>query len=306
MADAVLHDLVKDEHISRSRQMREIKKSGKAVVFLDHIGLIQNAQEMTEAALRPVWALIRQFNQSMEAVCQRLRTQAGFYAGCTRLYRRLETLGVPLCFPELNDGSGEYRAAGLADAGLALLEGKAPVGNDVQGSGIRLWVVTGANQGGKTTFLRSVGLAQVMAQSGLFAAARSFSCPVYSGVYTHFPNGEDKEMNSGLLEVELRKLDGLIRIIRPGALLLMNESFATTTPGEAAFLSGQLTRALRESGVTTFFVTHLFGFADALRKLQPKDVRFLRAPREEGGGRSYRLEEGAPGETSYALDLFPS
>jgi hypothetical protein len=226
-----------------------------------------------------------------------------FYFLYLDLMTKIRGKGCPFVYPDISEEGG-IEIRGAYDLALAISTQTVVPNDFVLSDEERSVIITGANQGGKTTFLRSVGLAQAMAQSGLFTAAQSLSCPVYSGVYTHFPNGEDKEMNSGLLEVELRKLDALIGVIRPGALLLMNESFATTTPGEAAFLSGQVTRALRESDITTFFVTHLFGFADALWQLQPSDVRFLRAPRDTDGGRSYRLEEGAPGETGYAQDLY--
>lgn len=71
----------------------------------------------------------------------------------------------------------------------------------------KLCIITGSNQGGKTTFLRSIGLAQLMAQSGLFVAAESFQCCLHTGIFTHFPNEEDQELRYGLLEEELCKLN---------------------------------------------------------------------------------------------------
>jgi DNA mismatch repair ATPase MutS len=61
-----------------------------------------------------------------------------------------------------------------------------PVGNDVAGNGKSLTIVTGANQGGKTTFLRSLGLAQLMTQCGMFAPASHLSIDIVDGVFTHF------------------------------------------------------------------------------------------------------------------------
>ena len=64
------------------------------------------------------------------------------------------------------------------------------VGNDVHGGGKSLVVITGANQGGKSTFLRSVGLAQLMMQCGMFVAAE-VTGPVCTGVFTHYKREED-------------------------------------------------------------------------------------------------------------------
>ncbi len=67
---------------------------------------------------------------------------------------------------------------------------------------MELLIITGANQGGKSTFLCAVGLAQVMMQCGMFVAAESFSANVCDGIYTHYKREEDASMRSGKLDEE--------------------------------------------------------------------------------------------------------
>lgn len=81
-------------------------------------------------------------------------------------------------------------------------------------------MVTGANQGGKSTFLRSVGIAALMMQCGMFVPARSFVATVYRGVFTHYRRAEDTTMTSGKLDEELGRMSAIVDVIHPGSLLL--------------------------------------------------------------------------------------
>jgi DNA mismatch repair ATPase MutS len=88
-----------------------------------------------------------------------------FYVGCLNLHERLLALRAPFIFPDVSGvGSCRLSCRELLHVSLALSMNHRPVGNDVAGDGKSLIIVTGANQGGKTTFLRSLGLAQLMTQ----------------------------------------------------------------------------------------------------------------------------------------------
>ncbi|WP_240977948.1 hypothetical protein [Planctomonas sp. JC2975] len=95
-------------------------------------------------------------------------------------------------------------------------------------------MVTGANRGGKSTFLRSVGLAQLMMQAGMFVPARSLSATIVSGVFTHFKREEDTALASGKFDEELARMRDIVGQIQPRALILFNESFAATNEREGA------------------------------------------------------------------------
>jgi MutS domain V len=101
-----------------------------------------------------------------------------------------------------------FSAAGLYDLCLSLAVTGPVVGNDVGADGKPLVVITAANQGGKSAFLRSVGLAQLMMQAGMFAATTSLRASVCHGLFTHYKGEEDASMTSGKLDEE--------RASRPG------------------------------------------------------------------------------------------
>jgi hypothetical protein len=234
-----------------------------------------------------------------------LRTELGFYVGCLNLHDRLSSKGGHVCFPDpLPTGSPGLSARDLYDPCLTLhLEGRA-VGNDVDAEGRALVIVTGANQGGKSTFLRSVGVAQLMLESGMFVAAESLRASVSSGVFTHYRREEDAAMESGKLDEELARMSAIADAIRPGGLLLCNESFAATNEREGAEIARQVVRALVERGIAVIFVTHLYDLAHGLSIDPPVPARFLRAQRGSGGERPYRIEEGEPLPTSFGEDSY--
>jgi MutS domain V len=114
-----------------------------------------------------------------------LRTELAFYIGCLNLQKRLEDLREPICLPvPAPFMTGPLSARGLYDPSLALSAGRTVVANDLDADEKDLIVVTGANAGGKSTFLRSRGLAQLMMQAGMFVAAQAFTAEIRLGLFT--------------------------------------------------------------------------------------------------------------------------
>ena len=201
----------------------------------------------------------------------------------------LEAKRSPICFPEPTPWEPfRLRARGLRDASLALRTDSGVVGNDVDADDRSLIVVTGANSGGKSTFLRSVGLAQVMMQCGLFVNAEMYRASTCEGLFTHFIREEDRSMKSGRLDDELSRMSELADLIGGRSMMLFNESFSTTNEREGSEIARQIVRALLESGVRICFVTHQFDLAEGFMDDQfSGSVLFLRAERERNGVRSY-------------------
>jgi hypothetical protein len=236
-----------------------------------------------------------------------LRCELGFYVGCLNARDSLTGKGEPVCFPEPAAAGGPVRLSfrGLYDACLSLrLAGGRAVGNDVSADGTTLVVITGANQGGKSTFLRSVGLAHLMMQCGMFVAAESFAGTVCTGLFTHSRREEDEQMESGKLDEELSRMSEIADRVTPGAVVLFNESFAATNEREGSQIARQIVAALAESGVRVFLVTHFYDLAHGLYAQGSDTTAFLRAQRRDDGQRTFRLVEGEPEPTSYGQDLY--
>ena len=121
----------------------------------------------------------------------------------SNLKEQLDRIGESISFPEASEDGQRFRCRNLRDVCLALTMGRTVVGNDVDANGKPFVVITGANRGGKSTFLRSVGLAQLMLQCGLFVTADSFAASLHSGLFTHYKREEDRNMRSGKFDEEL-------------------------------------------------------------------------------------------------------
>lgn len=234
-----------------------------------------------------------------------LRTELAFYVGCLNLYDQLTQLGEPVCFPvPALPGERKRSFVGLYDACLALTMKGRIVGNDLEADGKDLVVITGANQGGKSTFLRSVGLAQLMMQAGMFVPAESFSASTCTGLYTHYKREEDTTLRSGKLDEELSRMSDIADHVAPHSMVLFNESFAATNEREGSEIARQIVSALLEEGIQVFFVTHLYEFAHRLYLKRMGNAVFLRAQRQPDGARTFRITEGEPLQTSYGEDLY--
>jgi DNA mismatch repair ATPase MutS len=274
---------IDDRDESGSRALAELKDRG--------INLVANA--------------LAQSNDHILSFFLMVRTELAFYLGCLNLSEELESRQQPVTFPV--PGAADERRhtfEGLYDICLALTSRRRVVSNRANADGKDLVVITGANQGGKSTFLRSIGLAQVMTQCGMFVPAESFSANVCEGLFTHYRRREDASMESGKLDEELKRMNEIVETIAPNALLLLNESFAATNEREGSEIARQITTALVESGIKVFFVTHLYEFAHGLYESKQENALFLRAERQADGRRTFQLIEGEPLQTSYGEDLY--
>jgi DNA mismatch repair ATPase MutS len=261
--------------------------------------------ELRDQGVNLVANALAQSTDHILSFFQMLRTELAFYIGCLNLRRQLEKKGEPWCFPAaVPTEDRRYSATGLYDVCLTLSMRERVVGNDVNADNKDLMIITGANQGGKSTLLRSTGLAQLMTQAGMFVPARSLTTEIRDGLVTHYKREEDPGMESGKLDEELSRMSDIADHLGPYAMVLFNESFAATNEREGSEIAMQMTSALLESGVRVFFVTHLYPFARAFYDKSLDNALFLRAERRPDGVRTFRLIEGEPLQTSYGKDLY--
>ena len=261
--------------------------------------------DLKDAGLNEVANAVAQSAEHILGFFRMLRTELGFYIGCLNLQAKLSELGEPTCTP-VPSSAGERKLSfvGLYDVSLALASRRKVIGNDLNADSRNLCIITGANTGGKSTFLRSLGLAQLMMQVGMFAPAESFSAEVCEGIFTHYKREEDQRMMSGKWDEELKRISEIVDHCNPNALLLFNESFASTNEREGSEIADQIIRALLGRHIKVFFVTHLYSFAARFFDRNARDVTFLRAERRADGTRPFKLVEGKPLETSYGEDVY--
>jgi hypothetical protein len=261
--------------------------------------------DIRERGLNLVANAVAQSAEHIDSFFNVLRWELGFYIGCLNLHEQLCQLGEPIAFPQpLPASERKHSFTGLYDASLALTMKQKVVGNDLQADGKDLFIITGANQGGKSTFLRSIGLAQAMMQCGMFVPAETFSANLSTRLFTHYKREEDTTMTSGKFDEELGRLSTIIENILPNSTILFNESFAATNEREGSEIARQILTALLEKQVQIFFVTHMYELASSVHQKQLPNAIFLRAERMEDGTRNFKLVEGMPLQTSFGIDLY--
>jgi len=261
--------------------------------------------ELRDRGINLVANALAQSADHIDSFLKMLRVELAFFIGCLNLAERLARIEEPISFPEPAPvGERRHSFQGLYDVCLALIMNRKVVSNYVNMDGKDLVLVTGANQGGKSTFLRSIGLAQLMMQCGMFVPAESFSANICDGLFTHYKREEDVTMKSGKLDEELSRMSEIVEDIRPDSLVLFNESFAATNEREGSEIARQVTSALLEKRIKVVFVTHLYEFAHGFSEKGMKNACFLRAGRQPDGKRTFKLIEGEPLQTSYGEDVY--
>ena len=232
-----------------------------------------------------------------------LQSELAFYTGVVNLANHLENLGMPFCIPKvLPKETFDRSYDNLYDVALAITKKSKVDSNILEESNKRLYLISGANQGGKTTFLRSLGQAQIMAQSGILVGASKFEVPIRIHIYTHFKKEEDQNIKSGKLDEELLRMNDLINHMDPFSLVLFNESFSSTNEREGSRINKDIVDSLIKYSNEVFSVSHLYTFSHSYEG----DFRvvFLIAERKEDGSRTHHLIKGIPEKTAYGIDLY--
>ena len=269
--------------------------------------------EMEQNTVNYAASFLRAFIDRFSTFFDQLLFQTAFYRGAVNLTHHMQRMGLDYCFPTVV-GLKDLTFIELKEFVMCMEQRVNAVGNTCSINNKNLMIITGANQGGKSTFLRSVGIAQVMMQAGLQVAAESFSSGLFSSIFTHFTRREDSAMNSGRLDEELSRMSTIIDHVDKASLVLLNESFATTTEIDGSVIAYDIIKALNEAGVKIITVTHLLSFArkmyaeseETLKEKGHSDITFFCAERKSDGVRTYKMIQSVPELTSFGLDLYES
>ena len=189
---------------------------------------------------------------------------------------------------------------------LSLSDPKELVGNDLDfDTDHTIYILTGANRGGKTTSTQGIGLLFALAQGGVFVPADSFEFAPADCIFTHFPADEDKTMNLGRLGEECIRFREIFNGATAESLVLMNETFSTTSFEEGYYIACDAIRALLTKNVRTIYNTHMHKLGKDVEEFsgQPGQKAASLIVRSDGGNRSFKLAVAPPEGTSYASDI---
>ena len=235
-----------------------------------------------------------------------------FYTRWAEYIEKRRAEGWQFCTPQVRkneEGAASASAKGFYNLKLIAVEKpEAVVKNDLEFDGEkRVYILTGANRGGKTTITQALGQLFVLAQSGVSVPAESFVFDPADRVLTHFPADEDRTLDLGRLGEECRRFRELYGESTGKSLILLNETFSTTSFEEGYFIAVDAVKAVLKRGTRTVYNTHMHKLAMELDSEinteagRGKAVSLVAETRD--GKNSFRVKIAPPEGKSFAREI---
>jgi len=234
-----------------------------------------------------------------------------FYLRFIELEKKLNAAGLPTCMGEASEKDTDFHD--LYNVKLAICRTLGTVSEDIVCNDISftydktVQILTGPNRGGKTILTQGIGLAFLMYQCGVFVPAASASVELCTGIYTHFPVEEERTVSLGRLGEEAARFCEISRNADRGSLVLLNESFATTSHTESLYIAEDAIRYLCCLGARTVFNTHMHELAAEADTFGSTEKAVCKAVsmvmENDNGRRSYKVSYKKPDGKSYAREI---
>jgi len=227
-----------------------------------------------------------------------------FYVAYLNFIAPMKAAGLEFCYPAVSADAKQIKAIGSFDLALAaklMPRADVVVRNDFYLAGPeRIVVVSGPNHGGKTTFARMFGQLHYLASLGFPVPGREASLFLPDRVFTHFEREEDLTTLRGKFEDELLRIRDVLDQATRDSVLIMNESFASTTLRDALFVGERVLDQMTALGLLGVYVT----FVDELASLNEACVSMVATVvADNPAERTYELVRKAADGLAYAAAI---
>ncbi len=285
--------------------------------------LFKDLSDLLDETSQPIANALRKYTQINSNVLIALKLDIAFYLGAVQMIETVQATGLPMCQPDVLDVDARTaELEGVYNINLCLqqLAQTQSIGDIVGNHATfdedgRIFILTGPNQGGKTTYTQAVGVAQMLFQAGLHVPAQSARMSPVDAIYTHFAAEERPDLESGRLGEEARRLHDIFQHATRHSLILLNESLASTAASESLILAQEIVKAFRLLGARAIFATHLLELAAQVDNLNTETrgdsciismVSQVDIETDSTGQqikRTYKIVPSPPMQKSYAIEL---
>ncbi len=257
----------------KEQEGQSLRSAGK----LNELGRL--IQSYLEQEFTPIF---RTYSGHIEALTELLEP-LDFYAGFSEYFAQLKKMKFEICRPSLFGKREKKLSVKNARNPLLIdkrriIPNKSPrtsfitkaedlskkvVPNDINyNSEKNMFVITGPNNGGKSTYVKTVGLIHLLSQKGLPVTAQSAEVSFVDGIYTHFVAPDDITQGDGRYRNELKRMKEIIEKATPYSLVILDEPCGGTSYEEGCRQSLVLLDGFHRLGVAVYFTTHMHPIAE--------------------------------------------
>lgn len=273
----------------------------------------ESLEKIFKKALRDFESIVHNYYNVNTAIFSTILNDIRFLTAGVKFILEMSDRGYPMCKPGIATmEEKKCEIYQLYNPMLAQKElGDTLVSNSyVQDSEGRFFLITGPNHGGKSIFAYSIGMAQALFQLGLFVPAESAVLSPVSGIFTHFPTSDENNYGKGRLESECERLGEIMKKLSDTDMLLMDESFSSTSGLEAGYIASEVLTGIGIIGCGGAYVTHIHDLPLQVEEYNAHpdnrgkiDNLVAQMENKSDGTRSYKITRTKPDGLSYARDI---